>query len=207
MRSAETGPLVHTRDRGRRKRASAAEKHAVVIDEARTEDALAIAAVHVASWRAAYRGLIADAYLDGLSIDGRERMWRDCIEEGRTSLLVARCAGRVCGFAAFGASRDADAAAGTAELIAIYLDPAQWSRGVGRRLWRAVRQSVATQGFSVVTLWVLTGNTRAIRFYEAAGFVAEAASCKAFTLGSQRLEELRYARALDSPVMPCPAAC
>lgn len=179
----------------RRQGASAAEVPAVVIDEACAQDAPAIAAVHVASWRAAYRGLIADAYLDSLSVEGRERMWRDCIEEGRTSLLVARCGGRVCGFAAFGASRDADAAPGTAELIALYLDPAQWSRGVGRRLWRAVRRSVVAQGFSAVMLWVLADNARAIRFYEAAGFVVEAASCKAFTLGSQRLEELRYARA------------
>ncbi|HRI18799.1 MAG TPA: GNAT family N-acetyltransferase, partial [Burkholderiaceae bacterium] len=164
-------------------------------DEARAQDAPAIAAVHVASWRAAYRGLIVDAYLDGLSADGRERMWRDLIEEGRTSTLVARCAGRVCGFAAFGASRDADAASGTAELIALYLDPAHWSRGVGRRLWRAVRQSVVAQGFLVVTLWVLADNWRAIHFYEAAGFVAEIGSRKWFKLGAQRLEELRYARA------------
>jgi ribosomal protein S18 acetylase RimI-like enzyme len=178
----------------RRQRTSATEIPAVVIDEARAQDAPAIAAVHVASWRAAYRGLIADAYLEGLSVDGRERMWRDFIEEGRTGLLVVRHAGRVCGFAAFGASRDADAASGTAELIALYLDPALWSRGVGRRLWRAVRQSAVTQGFSVVTLWVLADNERAIRFYEAAGFAAESGSRKTFKLGAQRLEELRYAR-------------
>lgn len=59
-----------------------------------------------------------------------------------------------------------------------------------------MRQRVVAQGFSVVTLWGLTGDARAIRFYEAARFAAEAGSRKSFTLGSQRLDELRLARAV-----------
>jgi hypothetical protein len=35
------------------------------------DDAAAVAGVHVRSWQAAYRGLIADAYLDGLNPDDR----------------------------------------------------------------------------------------------------------------------------------------
>ena len=37
-----------------------------VIRAARVEDAAQIAAVHVRSWQSAYRGLLPQAYLDGL---------------------------------------------------------------------------------------------------------------------------------------------
>ena len=40
------------------------------IRRARPEDAEAVARVHVAGWRHAYRGLLPDDYLDGLD-------WRD----------------------------------------------------------------------------------------------------------------------------------
>ena len=37
-------------------------------------DAAAIAAVHVRAWQVAYRGIVADAILDGLTVPDRERM-------------------------------------------------------------------------------------------------------------------------------------
>jgi hypothetical protein len=39
----------------------------IQLRRATPEDAAALAAVEVSCWRAAYRGLIPDAYLDGLS--------------------------------------------------------------------------------------------------------------------------------------------
>lgn len=46
------------------------------------DDARAIAAVHIASWRAAYRGLLPDAALDALTLDGREGDWRRWLAPG-----------------------------------------------------------------------------------------------------------------------------
>ena len=43
----------------------------VVIREATPDDARAIAEVHVASWRWAYRGDLPAEFLDGLSVDDR----------------------------------------------------------------------------------------------------------------------------------------
>ena len=48
-----------------------------LIREATAIDAETIARVRVASWRASYRGIIDDAYLDALSVDaGRDRYLR-----------------------------------------------------------------------------------------------------------------------------------
>jgi hypothetical protein len=46
-----------------------------VIREASIEDAAAIADLHVRSWQAAYRGIVPDVILDGLSVEARRNFW------------------------------------------------------------------------------------------------------------------------------------
>lgn len=88
---------------------------AAVIRPARPEDARGIAEVHVASWRAAYAGLIPQQVLDDLSVDRREQMWREAASSGRSVLLIAAAPAGILGFFSGGASRDEDAGA-TGEL-------------------------------------------------------------------------------------------
>jgi hypothetical protein len=66
----------------------------VELRNATPADARAIAAVNVASWRAAYRGLMPDDVLSGLSVPDRERFWSDTLSahEPRTSVVVATAA-------------------------------------------------------------------------------------------------------------------
>jgi ribosomal protein S18 acetylase RimI-like enzyme len=77
---------------------------------------------------------------------------------------------------------------------AIYVKASCWATGAGRHLWLEALQRIQAQGFKSVSLWVLVGNERAIRFYERAGFAVEPESRKAFELGGTVLEELRYVR-------------
>src|SRR5580698_9968194 len=93
-------------------------------------DARGVATVHVRSWQSAYRGIVADAYLDSLSIDGRESVWRESIRRGTPEIWVAEIDSRVVGWTAFGPSRDQDARPETGELEAIYLLPSHWATGV-----------------------------------------------------------------------------
>ena len=81
----------------------------VVIREATSDDARAIAEVHVASWRWAYRGDLPAEFLDGLTVDDREREWREWLtpEQGAGTLVALE--GGVIGFCSFGPSRDYDA--------------------------------------------------------------------------------------------------
>jgi hypothetical protein len=53
---------------------------------ARQYDARNIAEVHVRAWRGAYKGLVPDEILDGLSVEERERSWRELLspQEGRS---------------------------------------------------------------------------------------------------------------------------
>lgn len=97
------------------------------------------------------------------------------------------------GWIACGQSRDADATPGrTAEVRAVYLLAEHWGTGVGRALWLAARAELIAQGFDELTLWVLTGNSRAIEFYRNAGLAAEPESVRSLSRGGRTLTEIRY---------------
>lgn len=166
---------------------------------ATVSDARPIAEVHVASWRVAYRGLMSDEYLDGLSIDHREASWRAYIARGAPEILVCEQAGLVEGWAAFGHSRDAGSAAATGEIWSLYAHPSYWSTGVGRALWVATHHRLWARGFNRVNLWVLTANPRALRFYRSLGLAPEPEQVKTFSMGGRTLEEIRYSGSLAAP--------
>jgi ribosomal protein S18 acetylase RimI-like enzyme len=159
-------------------------------------DALGVARVHVFTWQVAYRGIVPDAYLEALSVGRRESVWRESILRGTPELWVADTGSEIIGWAAFGPSRDMDAARNTGELEATYVMPSFWAKGIGRNLWLAARQRLVQHGFLTATLWVLKDNLRARGFYRAAGFSEDSVSEKEIVLGGQKLREVRYAVSL-----------
>jgi ribosomal protein S18 acetylase RimI-like enzyme len=77
-------------------------------------------------------------------------------------------------------------------VMAIYVLAEHWHTGVGLALWEAGVQQLKAQGFQRLTLWVLAGNERAIRFYRRAGCVEEAGSERTLERGGVTLVEVRY---------------
>jgi len=167
---------------------------AITIRPATIADDAAIAEVHVLSWQHAYRGLLPDEFLASLSVPRRQAKWAEALVNGHPSLLVAEANGRVIGFSAFAPCRGAGAGPADYELWAIYLVPSHWSAGLGRQLWLQSNEAMVSQGATRVTLWVLAGNGRAIRFYTAAGFRAEPGSDRVVELGGVKVREVRYVR-------------
>ncbi|HEY9064706.1 MAG TPA: GNAT family N-acetyltransferase [Burkholderiaceae bacterium] len=158
-------------------------------------DARAVAQIHVDSWRAAYRDILAADYLASLSVDKREAMWRRAIESGETHLLVAKGGGDgrdVLGWISFAGCRDAGAPATQAEIWALYVAPRAWTLGVGRGLWAHARDRMRAQGYTSCSLWVFAQNERAIRFYRAAGFAPAPLPEQTFELGGRQLREVCY---------------
>jgi GNAT superfamily N-acetyltransferase len=199
-----------------------------VIRAARAADAAQIALVHVRSWQSAYRGLMPQAYLDGLDPAQRVGRWELVLAEaeaeaeagagaggkvgdgaevgtgagaGRTGVLVADVRGTLLGFASYSPSRDDDAdQRQVGEIGAIYLLPGAWSQGIGRRLMDAALACLAEVGFSQATLWVLDSNARARRFYEAGGWSADGAREVDESRGFL-LAQMRYRRSLLSSAL------
>lgn len=99
------------------------------------EDASRIGQIHVEGWRAAYRGIVPNVVLDGLSAEQRAAGWRHAIAQDPACVLVSEKSGVVTGWVALGKSRDGLDATG--EVFALYVAPAAWGQGFGSRLMDA----------------------------------------------------------------------
>ena len=167
------------------------------ISRASTEDAYAIAQVHVDSWREAYRSILPAEFLAKLSVEKRQAFWTQSIAEGRSELWLAKADGVTQAWINFGKSRDDDLDATDAEIWALYVAPPFWSKGIGLQLWLKAKDCIRSQGFSSCSLWVLSENARAIRFYEMVGFKQGIHSTKSMELAGMQLTELRYVISLE----------
>jgi GNAT superfamily N-acetyltransferase len=165
-------------------------------------DSRAIAEIHVLGWRAAYRGIVPDIVLEGLSIDARAAQWRGRLDDAVANerrVWVIEVDRHVQGFAVTARTRDEDEdAALTSELMALYLHPDAWGIGLGRDLVVHALADVRTRGWREASLWVLESNARARRFYEKAGFAVDGAR-KSVAQGDKLLIEVRYRLVLAAP--------
>lgn len=171
------------------------------------EDAGGVATVHVASWQAAYRGLIDQEVLDRLEVDQRTDGWSRWIAaslsgqatEGPAGpshrLLVAEIGDRIVGWAGFGSGRDPGMGQ-LGELAGLYVHPEFWSQRVGHTLLGRVEEELLPAGFESAFLWVLRGNDRAAEFYDRHGWIADGQTKLGAAGGAQQLEELRHVRQL-----------
>ena len=162
------------------------------------QDAVALAAVHVATWRDAYAGLLPDDFLAGLVVEEWAERWRGRLSEIAAPLftLVFETGGRVRGFVSGGPDRHGHAGG---EVFAIYVDPGCQGSGAGRLLMSAAVRSLAEAGFTEARLWVLAGNRPARGFYEAQGWYADGTE-KSWTYdrdAGRSVAEVRYVRSLD----------
>ena len=159
------------------------------------DDAFAIARAHVDSWRSAYRGLAPDDRLAGLDYARGAGRFRESILVGLEEIYIAEEDGEVVGFLAFGRPRDSDVThETTGEIYAMYLLSQYWRKGIGGSMLKKAERILGSQGCLRVTLWVLEGNERARRFYEAMGFTADGAT-KISNIG-RPLNTLRYSKPL-----------
>jgi len=139
------------------------------------EDAEALAAIQVASWRAAYRDVIPGSVLDHLATAPLAKAFLEMITRPPSPqfrLWLLSFQDRPAGYAATGPCRDegADPEA-TAEVYALYFLKETWGLGLGGALMTRALASFRERGFRDAALWVLERNTRARRFYEAQGWV------------------------------------
>jgi GNAT superfamily N-acetyltransferase len=150
---------------------------ALIIRPATVVDTRAIAEVHVASWRAAYRGIVADGVLDKLDVERRAGRWRVWV--GTATTFVAEDDGRLTGFVY--TTRDSN------EIGALYVVPDRLREGIGSRLLAAAHEALAAAGHTEATLWVFEANTGARAFYAAHGYTPDGATGAQLGLPTVRL--------------------
>ena len=167
-----------------------------LVRPAEIDDAAAIAAVHVATWRSTYRTILPPDFLAALDEAGYDERWRRTLDEGVGRVYVAEDEGRVVGFASGGPERAGeDGYAG--ELYAIYVLQQAQGRGHGHRLVHAVVGGLREMKLPNMIVWVLRDNRPARMFYERLGGVY--VRVQPITIGSTLLQEVSYGwKSLDS---------
>ncbi|MEU6243838.1 GNAT family N-acetyltransferase [Streptomyces sp. NPDC047024] len=150
-----------------------------------------VSEIRVHGWQRAYRDIVSDAYLDKLSVEEDAELRRARFGRGEGVNLVAERDGEVLGWAAYGPGREGEVPDGNGELYALYVDPEHLGGGIGRALLTEVADRCAA--YPRVYLWVLTGNTRARRFYERAGFRPDGTE-QSFEAGGAQVFEVRYVK-------------
>ncbi len=151
-----------------------------------SDDRLAISRVYVRSWQYAYRGIIPQDYLDGLS-DGS---WISAPDRPGCFSLIVLDGGDIVGTSGCCKSRLADMD-GWGEIVSIYLLPEYIGRGYGTPLLKAAEEELHKRGFEKIFLWVLEENARARRFYERNGFVPSGRYTES-KIGGKMLREVQY---------------
>lgn len=144
----------------------------MLIRPAQIDDAEAIGRAHVQAWQETYRGLMPDAYLDAMSIEERQKAWRERIPklaEARQALAVALDdAGELVGFAGCGAPRN-NALAVEGEIYMINIINRGKRKRLGARLMLEMAERLEAFGHKSAGLWVLEGNAPARAFYARLG--------------------------------------
>jgi len=174
----------------------------ICIRRAGPADAAAIGAVHVATWRTVYPGVLPDGYLASLSTLRHAAGYEAAIgarHHGHAVFVaVAKGAdapagqeaaegGTIIGFVSGGRSRRPQI--GEGEIETLYLLDDYRDRGIGRRLMRAMAAHLAAIGCRSAMLWVLQDNpTR--WFYQRLGGRLSARESTRFA--GQALEQLAF---------------
>ena len=141
----------------------------IVLRDARPTDAEAIARLHVAVWRATYRGLAPAEAVRILDVPYRLARWREMLAAGSDrTILVAETESGIVAIGTCGAP-SVPALGSRGEINYLYVDPALAGRGIGRRLMQALALRLEQRGYRSAALGVVEGNTAAIAFYERIG--------------------------------------
>ncbi|MDR2957058.1 MAG: GNAT family N-acetyltransferase [Coriobacteriales bacterium] len=162
------------------------------IRELLPEQAGEYTACHIACWRAAYRGIIPDEYLDNMLVEHEqltERLRQSLNQPGDVRFYCAVFNDRIIGRLIISQYEDDDRPT-DGEVRAIYLLPEFWDKGYGRQLMDFALEVLRQTKHQTAVVWVLEENNRARRFYSKYGFETDGAQ-KEIILGKP-LVALRY---------------
>ena len=134
---------------------------------AEAQDADRLSALHAASWRECYDGLIPHRALSAMIGRRGPAWWLNAIEH-RSAILVLDYDGTLAGYATVGRNRTR-ALKGRGEIYELYLQPEFQGIGFGRQLFEEAGRFLLSRRRDGLVVWALEENDRAMGFYAAMG--------------------------------------
>lgn len=160
------------------------------------DDAEAIETVRITTWKACFRGVVSDAFLDGLTVTpARIQRYRNALDGAQRSMLVVACSGpEIIGMGVAEQASDTQIGADVGEVRALYVLPGWQGRSVGRALLDQLTAALRSRGNRAAVLWTLRDLPPTRRFYEANGWAFDGTEDTPDWHGPVHL--VRYARDL-----------
>ena len=158
-----------------------------------------VAAVHLATRRSAYAGLLPERVLERMTASALHHWWERRLRlapRPHVMLIGIRDPRRrrVVGFVHAGPGEDAE----TGELYAIHVHPTMQGHGYGQRLLNAAMRELACMGYQRAQLWVLQGNEPAQGFYRRHGWNLVDGARRNDEIEGAVVAEVAYVRGLPS---------
>ncbi|MEX1092227.1 MAG: GNAT family N-acetyltransferase [Acidimicrobiia bacterium] len=149
----------------------------VTIRSAGLEDVSTIAAINVRGWKAAFRDIIPDDFLDRIDAEERQSFIGQMILTGDPyRVAVAEDVGEVVGYVMLGPPIAEDLEPSTIhELYSLYIEPDRIGTGLGRSLMDHALQHLRNGDWDEAVLWTFQDARRTSRFYERAGWYRDGA--------------------------------
>ena len=118
--------------------------------------------VYFFCWHDTYPGIVSQKHLDDLTPEKCEKIAFDTSE----NVIIAKDNNRVVGFIGYGVKTEDGIEVG--EIMTLYVLSEYRGKGIGSRLMCAGLERL--NRCSLLRIWVVKGNDKAIRFYEKFGF-------------------------------------
>lgn len=160
------------------------------IERAAAEDAATMSSIHALSWKSAYKGIVAQKYLDGIKMDLWAATFQKWLAEDVFMADILYLDGMAIGCVTYGKSRD-EKFLDWGEIVSIYMHPGHYRKGYGQKLFDHALEKLRSQGYTQCYLWVLAANTAARRFYEKNGFIWSGEKGE-IEIAGEKLTDLRY---------------
>ena len=165
------------------------QERRVTLRQATASDSLAVARVHVQSWRESFTGIVPQSFLDEMSVENRAQAFRTRFGTDSYRMVIAETpTNGVIGFADFGTARETDRPY-QAELYAIYLLRDFQREGAGTRLFTLGVTFLVADGMN--SMYVLALEASPYKsFYEKMG--GRVVDREAIEIGGVKYAELIY---------------
>ena len=130
-------------------------------------DAEGIAKVHVDSWKTTYANIVPDEFLNTLSYEEREQIWKNNISLSNVYVAENK-EGKIIGFSSGGKERSIKYKDFKGELYAIYISEKYQGQGIGKLLVKPIIDELKKLELYSMLVLVLEDNDSRY-FYEALG--------------------------------------
>lgn len=141
----------------------------IIIRKIELKDLRAVSEIVVRGWQTAYRGIVADEYLDKLNVEEvYQKRLKDYNKDG---FIVAEQNKNIVGFCRYqiGNKYQDKYPEIDCEICALYVKPEEKRKGIGKSLVEYVKNKFRKDNLNKMIIWCLKENYSSREFYEKMG--------------------------------------